>query len=115
FYLTGNRSYIELLGDVKLELNTELRTEIYKFLKGAIFIDAGNIWLYNDHPEFPGGKFTTDFYRELAANAGIGLRLDFNIIMLRLDLGVPIRKPWLPEGSRWVFNSMDPGDPQWRK
>ncbi len=115
FYLTGNRSYIELLGDLKLELNSELRTEIYKFLKGALFIDAGNIWLYNDHPDFPGGTFTTNFYRELAANAGIGLRLDFNIIMLRLDFGVPIRKPWLPEGSRWVFNSMDPGDPQWRK
>lgn len=115
FYLTGRRSYIELLGDIKLELNSELRTDIYQFLKGAFFIDAGNIWLYNDHPDFPGGKFTTNFHRELAANAGIGLRFDFKIIMLRLDFGVPIRKPWLPEGSRWVFNSMDPGDPQWRK
>jgi outer membrane protein insertion porin family len=115
YYLTGNRSYIELLGDVKLEFNTELRTNIYEFLKGALFIDAGNVWLYNDNPNFPGGKFTTNFYREFAADAGLGLRLDFQIIMLRLDLGVPIRKPWLPEGDRWVFNKFTPGDPLWRK
>jgi len=115
YYLTGTRSYIELLGDVKLELNTELRTDIYQFLKGAVFVDAGNIWLYNDNPNFPGGKFTTNFYKELAASAGAGLRLDFRIIMLRLDMGIPIRKPWLPEGERWVYNKLRPGDPQWRR
>ncbi len=115
FYLTGNRSYIELLGDLKLELNSELRFEIYNFLKGAVFADAGNIWLYNDHPDFPGGKFNSEFYKEWAASMGVGLRFDFSILMLRLDLGTPVRKPWLPEGSRWVFNQMEPGDPNWRK
>lgn len=107
--------YIQMVGDLKLEFSTELRRTLYNFVKGAVFFDAGNIWLYNKNPDFPGGEFTKDFYKQFAADVGLGLRFDFKILILRLDWGMPIRKPWLPEGERWVFNKIDLGDPDWRK
>lgn len=114
-YLYGTSQYIETLGDMKLELNTELRTNIYKFFSTALFVDAGNIWLYNDNPQFPGGKFTSDFYKELAVDMGLGLRFDVKVLLLRLDVGMPIREPYLPENDRWVFNKIDFSSPSWRK
>lgn len=110
----GTTNYIQTLGDLKLELNSEMRVNVYKFFKMGFFVDAGNIWLYNDNPAFPGGKFSSKFMRELAADAGLGLRFDFKILMLRLDLAIPVRKPWLPEGERWVFKQIDFGSPEWR-
>lgn len=110
----GRQVFIETLGDIKLELNTEFRKNIYQFLNVAAFADAGNIWTASDDPRFPGGKFTGDFYKEIAMNVGIGLRLDFQILLLRLDLGMPIYKPWLPEGDRWVLNQIQFGDKSWR-
>jgi outer membrane protein assembly factor BamA len=112
---TDGQHYIETLGDMKLETNIELRQNIYKFINLGLFVDAGNIWLYNDNPAFPGGKFTSDFYKEFAADMGFGLRFDFKILLLRLDLGIPIRDPWLPENDRWVLNNISFGDPAWRK
>src|SRR5690606_20002406 len=113
-HLTGQNTFIEMLGDVKAEVNTELRLNVYKFINTAVFVDAGNIWLFRDNPAFPGGTFSGNFYRELAVNWGLGLRFDFSILILRLDLGVSARKPWLPQGERWDFR-LRPGDPTWRK
>lgn len=108
-------TFIETSGDLKLELNTELRTPIYNFIHGALFIDAGNIWTYNDSKLFPGGKFKADeFLSQLAVNVGAGLRFDFKILVLRLDLGIPVRKPWLPAENRWDF-AFQFGEPEWRK
>lgn len=113
-YLYGTTNYIQTLGDIKLELNTELRVDVYKFFKLGFFSDAGNIWLYNDNPDFPGGKFSSQFLNQLAVDVGLGLRFDFKILLLRLDMAIPVRDPWLPEGSRWVFNKIDFGSPEWR-
>lgn len=114
-YETGNNTFIETNGDIKLELNTELRTKIINFLHGAVFVDAGNIWTYRENPNFPGGKFSPSFMKEIAVSGGAGIRLDFSILVLRLDCGIPLRKPWLPEGERWVLNDIRFGDPLWRK
>ncbi len=114
-YLFGTNNYIQTLGDIKAEGNSELRIKVYKFINTAVFADAGNVWLYRDNQSFPGGKFTSDSYKEMAADLGIGLRLDFKILLLRLDLGMPVRKPWLPEGERWVFNRINFPDPSWRR
>ncbi len=112
----GTTSYIETAGDIKLELNTELRAQLINFIHGAVFVDAGNIWTYRDNPLYPKGKFETDkFIKQLAVSTGLGLRFDFKILVLRLDLGMPIRKPWLPEENRWVFNQIDFGSPEWRR
>jgi hypothetical protein len=103
-------------GDLKFELNSELRYSLGKYIRLAGFVDAGNIWYLNEAPDKPGSGFDRgDFLNEMAVGAGIGLRLDVSILILRLDLSTPLRKPWYPEGQRWVFNEFDPGDKSWRK
>jgi outer membrane protein insertion porin family len=107
--------YIQTSGDLKLELNTEARAKLYSFLHGALFVDAGNVWTMRDTTLFgPGAKFSGKFLSELAVNIGAGIRFDFKILVLRLDLGIPVRKPWLPPEQRWdlAFNL---GSSQWRK
>lgn len=102
-------------GDVKLELNAEYRANIYKFLNAAVFADAGNIWLLKDDPLKPGAKFSKDFIKEIAVGAGVGLRLDFSILILRLDLAMPLRVPYYEEDNRWMFNKIDFGNKTWRR
>ncbi|MFL9843382.1 translocation and assembly module lipoprotein TamL [Flavobacterium rhizosphaerae] len=102
-------------GDLKLELNTEYRSKLYSIIEGAVFVDAGNIWLWNKNDKKPGAEFSSKFLSQLAVGTGVGLRFDLSFIILRTDLAFPIRKPWLPEGSRWVFDSIDFGDRTWRK
>lgn len=114
-YLKGTDSLIEILGDIKAEFSVEYRAKLYKFIEGGAFVDAGNVWMLRDNPTFPGGKFTGSFYKELAVDAGLGLRFDFSILLLRLDFAFPIRKPWYPEGQRWRFDDIHFGDPDWRK
>ena len=107
--------FFDQSGDIKLEFNAEYRANIYKFLNVAAFIDAGNVWLVNNDPEKPGGKFSKDFVKEFAVGAGIGLRLDFSILILRLDLATPLRIPYYQEGDRWTFDKMDFGNSDYRK
>lgn len=105
-------------GDIKLEFNTEYRPKIAGIVKGALFIDAGNIWLQREETgplARPGVKFSKDFMKELAVDAGLGLRFDLTFLVLRTDLAFPIRKPWLPENERWVLNDINFGDRNWRR
>lgn len=103
-------------GDLKLELNTEYRPKFSNIFEGAVFIDAGNVWLMNgDEEDRPGGKISKDFYKELAVGTGVGLRIDVTFLVLRLDLAFPLRKPWLPEGERWVLDEIDFGSKAWRR
>jgi len=111
---TNSTKYIETLGDIKLEFNAEIRQRIYKFVNCAFFYDMGNIWLYNSNPNLPGGVFTSNFYQQLAADVGFGLRFDFKILILRLDLGMPVLEPWLPNNEKWVFNKIDFSSGSWR-
>nr|WP_294898056.1 BamA/TamA family outer membrane protein [uncultured Pedobacter sp.] len=102
-------------GDIKLELNSEYRYDFTSIFKGALFVDAGNIWLLNNDPQKQGAAFSSHFLNELAVDAGAGVRLDLSFLILRLDLGFPIRKPYLPQGERWVLNDIKFGDKNWRK
>ena len=101
-------------GDLKLEFSTEYRTNIYKFINAALFVDAGNIWLLNDNINKPNSKFSKDFLNEIAVGTGIGLRFDFSFLVLRTDLAFPIRKPYLPDGNRWVLDKIAFGNDAWR-
>lgn len=105
--------FYEQGGDVRLELNLEYRTRLWKFLNAAAFIDAGNIWLVNKDTERPGGKFSKNWYKEIAVGAGVGLRFDFSILVLRLDLATPIRIPYYERVDRWRVDRIDFGDSQW--
>ena len=102
-------------GDLKLEMNAEYRYDFTKIFKGALFTDAGNIWLLNKNDQKLGAKFSNEFLSELAMDAGAGLRLDLSLLILRLDLAFPIRKPYLPKGDRWVINDINFADKAWRK
>lgn len=109
-------SYFEQVGEIKLEANLEYRFGIAGMLKGALFIDAGNVWLTEPDPDKPGGSFKWDnALKELAVGTGFGLRFDASVLILRADLGIPVRKPWLPESERWVLKDINPGDARWRQ
>jgi len=107
--------YFDQSGDVKLELNAEYRANLYKFLNVALFADAGNVWLINEDSQRPGAKFSKEFLSEMAVGAGFGLRLDFSILILRLDLAMPLRVPYYEKGERWTFDKINFGDSSWRK
>lgn len=103
-------------GDIKLEANTELRAKFNKFLEGAIFVDAGNVWSYSDVDTFgPEAKFSNNFLKQIAIGAGVGIRLDLSYFLIRLDLATPLRKPYQTDGNEWVVDKMAFGSPDWRK
>lgn len=112
----GNVSF----GDIRLEANSELRLRINQYFEGAMFADAGNIWMYRDfddsfYPPEDKAVFTNEFYKQVAVGGGLGVRIITPFVILRLDLAVPFRKPWLPENERWVFNQFDLRSKPWRK
>lgn len=105
----------DITGDIKLEFNTEFRAKLVSVIQGAAFIDIGNVWLYNDNIVYGKEvKFTKDFYKQFAADVGVGIRIDLSILLLRLDLGIPVLKPYLPEGQRNVLNQINFGSKDWR-
>ncbi|PVY42173.1 translocation and assembly module lipoprotein TamL [Pontibacter virosus] len=102
-------SFFDQVGDIKLEANAEYRFPIFGFFRGAVFVDAGNIWLINEtydrngnleKPKFKAGNL----FQELAVGTGFGLRVDIEFFVIRFDLGIPVRVPYLPEGDRFVLN-----------
>ncbi len=102
-------------GDIKLELNSELRVKLFGIVHGALFVDAGNIWLLNEDSLKKGARFSKDFIKELAVGGGVGLRFDISFLVVRLDVAVPFRKPWLADKERWVINKIQFKEPAWRK
>lgn len=88
-------SYIDEMGDLKLEANIEYRFPIIANLYGAAFIDAGNVWLIRENPNQPGGKINmSEFGKTIALGTGIGLRYDLDFLVLRFDLGIGIHAPY---------------------
>ncbi|MBF4466784.1 BamA/TamA family outer membrane protein [Flavobacterium sp. LC2016-12] len=112
---TSNNYLPDQSGDLKLEFSTEYRAKLFSIVKGAAFIDAGNIWLMNKDPDKPGAEISKDFMKEIAVGAGVGLRFDVSFFILRTDLAFPLRKPYLPDGERWVIKDIDFGSGPWRK
>lgn len=113
--LSKDTFYPDQSGDVKMMLNTELRFKLVSVLQGALFADAGNIWLRKEDPERAGSEFKLkNAFSEMAVGTGAGLRVDATIFVIRLDVAFPLRKPWLPEKERWVIDEIDFGSSTWR-
>ena len=91
-------------GDIKLEMNTEIRFKLISVFRWAFFIDAGNDWTLKYDSSRVGSQFSKNWPSEIAVGVGTGLRLDISILLLRLDYGIPVREPWLPAGQRWLFD-----------
>jgi hypothetical protein len=107
-YYAGNRDTAFIAdqpGDIKIEMNTELRFKLISVFRWAFFVDAGNDWTLRYDSSRVGSQFTKDWLSQIAVGVGTGLRLDISILLLRLDLGIPVREPWLAPGSRWVFDT----------
>lgn len=108
---TDGTSFFDQSGDIKIEANLEYRFPLISYLKGAVFTDAGNVWLRNEDGR--NGKFTSNWMDEMAIGSGIGLRLDIEFIVIRLDVATPIRKPG-PTGFQWQDN-FEFGSKSWRQ
>ena len=92
-------------GDMKIEANVEYRFKLFWKVDGAAFVDAGNVWTLRD----TGGENSEDsklmmrtFAKSIAANWGLGIRLDLNFLVLRVDMGMRLHDPARPEGQRWL-------------
>jgi len=90
----ANKFY-DQVGDIRLEGNLEYRQDLVPYLKGAVFVDAGNIWLANKDDSRPGGEFNPKtFLREMAVGAGAGLRIDVQFFVIRFDFAFPLTAPY---------------------
>ena len=123
-YLNTNDtiSEIDRTGDIKLEWNGEYRFPIAPLfagavkMNGAIFADAGNIWLAQKDTAYAGGEFSfKTLGQDLAADIGAGARFDIvSFLTLRIDVAVPVKKPYIHTDGGWVFKEIDIYNSSWR-
>ena len=71
-------------------------------------MDAGNIWTVSEDPNRLNGQISGDWWRQIAVATGVGLRMDLEYFIIRVDLGIPIRNPALPGGENWIFQDQKP-------
>ncbi len=103
-YNQNGDNFYDKIGDIQMEMNFEYRFKIYKFLNGAYFIDAGNIWLRQKQESRPLADFAFNrFYREIAVGTGLGLRADFSFFIVRLDGALKVIDPANPVGNRFIL------------
>ena len=97
----------ESTGEMKLVGNAELRFDLLGKLKGALFADAGNIWLLQEDKNRPNGKFQfSTFLETIALGTGFGLRYDIDFLALRFDFSSPLYDPSeVLEENKWSFFS----------
>lgn len=105
YYLDSNRTVTQI-GDMRLGGSVEFRFSMGDMFKGALFMDAGNVWTFREDVNRPGSQFTSNWYREIALSAGAGLRLDLDFFILRFDFGWPLTEPSMPKGEKWIFNKV---------
>lgn len=110
-------------GDMKLEGNIEYRFDLLRLfdgsvnLKGATFLDIGNIWMLRKDTTRPGGEFKlSNLYRDLAVGTGAGLRLDFSFFLIRMDWGIPVKVPYFTGNKNgWYLSQWQLGSADWRR
>ena len=104
----GEYDYVnEQPAEMILESMLEYRRNLVGFFDMALFIDAGNSWMIGVDPARPGADFRWDrFYKEIAIGAGLGLRMDFDFLVIRLDLATKAIDPAQDEGERWVLDNL---------
>lgn len=93
---------VNQIGELKIEANLEYRFDITKVFEGALFVDAGNIWILNKDEKRPNAEINlARFYQDLAIGTGFGLRLDFNFFIIRFDLAAPLKNPSSNDPKRY--------------
>ncbi len=103
-YADAKAENFDRIGDISLEFNIENRFQIYKLLHGALFVDAGNIWLNKANALFPDAEIRADkFLNQIAIGAGFGARLDFSFLIIRIDAAIPLKNPSKSKDREWVI------------
>ena len=93
------------IGDWKMEVNLEYRARLFWKIESALFLDAGNVWsLYKE-----ADKKESFSWDSIAADWGLGIRLNMGIIVVRVDFGMQIHDPATEEKHGWL------GPAQWFK
>ena len=110
---TGNNFLADESGDIKIEANAEFRPKLFSIVEGALFVDAGNIWLLRPHKFQPSAAFGSNFINQMAVDAGFGLRFNLTVLVLRTDFGFPLVKPELPASQRRIIDGIDYTDARW--
>jgi hypothetical protein len=106
YHLDTNRLGTQI-ADIRLGGSVEYRFSLGGMFKGAVFSDFGNIWTYKEDQSREFSRFSLKtFLPQFAVSAGVGLRLDLDFFVIRLDLGCPIYNPAYADGARWVFQDM---------
>ena len=88
-------TYINHVGDIRMEANVEYRFRMVGDLHGALFLDAGNVWLMRKDENRPGGELTLrNFAEQIALGTGVGIRYDMDFLVFRLDWGIALHDPY---------------------
>lgn len=91
---SGDGNFLNQSGDLKFDASIEYRTRLFWKLRGAVFVDVGNIWTLREYESQPGGKFELNkFYKQIAVAYGLGLRMDLDFFVLRFDGGMKAINP----------------------
>jgi outer membrane protein assembly factor BamA len=101
------RIYPSQVGNMKIEANLEFRFPIWSMFNGALFFDAGNVFMIGQKGrEYAEGSVFhfNDFYKNIGFNTGLGIRLDISFAVLRFDWGIRLYDPNQPMGERWIHN-----------
>jgi len=99
----SNFNYFNQCGDIRMDASVELRTRLVGGLESALFVDAGNVWTIRDYENQVGGRFTSQFYRQIASAWGVGLRLISDFMILRLDWGFKAYDPSSNADEHWAL------------
>ena len=109
----GTNPFLDQTGDIKIQANVEYRFPIYGIFKGAFFVDAGNVWLYQSDTR-PEGEFKINtFYDQIAVGTGFSLRIDVDYFVVRAFAAFPIRNLKDTGNFEWVIDEIDFTNSTW--
>jgi len=104
-------SFVHQAGDIRMDANIEMRSRLFWKFELAFYVDAGNIWTIHKYDYQPDGDFDIKrFYKELAVSYGLGLRLDFDYFLVRLDTGFKAYNPQEAGVRKWAILNPDFGN-----
>jgi hypothetical protein len=108
-YIELDQNEVNQVGDIKLEWNLEYRIKLGPRINGAIWTDAGNIWLLKEDPARPySGIRWNKIFQDSYLTSGLGLRIDAGFLMLRFDYGVVLYAPIFIDGYKWIWQNKLP-------
>ncbi len=93
-FYRADANFNDQSGDLRFDANVEYRSKVFWKFELAAFLDAGNIWTIRGSERQYKGEFKVDsFYKQIASAWGLGVRLDLQFVIIRLDCGWKLYNP----------------------